>query len=161
MPPQHHQTFAALAEERRLISQRTRDAHTAKKAQGKLGNPKLEAAATKARHGAAADPAEARRSVAPRHGRGIRPPRHQELERQALERGLGQECDGMPSGPRTARSRPIDGVTSPCRSLLAVLGLPAKLNYFVPHRVFPRNGQYRPRMSLGRIEALVSTQWAK
>jgi hypothetical protein len=22
-----------------------------------------------------------------------RPPRHQELERQALERGLGQECD--------------------------------------------------------------------
>ena len=48
-PPKHHQTFAALAEkDRRLISQRTRDAVAAKKAQGKqLGNPKLVAAATK------------------------------------------------------------------------------------------------------------------
>ena len=48
-PPKLHQTFAALAEkERRLISQRTRDALAAKKAQGKqLGNPKLVAAATK------------------------------------------------------------------------------------------------------------------
>jgi DNA invertase Pin-like site-specific DNA recombinase len=43
------QLYAALAEkERRLISQRTRDALAAKKAQGKqLGNPKLVAAATK------------------------------------------------------------------------------------------------------------------
>ena len=42
-PPKHHQTFAALVEkERRLISQRTRDALAAKKAQGKqLCNPKL------------------------------------------------------------------------------------------------------------------------
>jgi hypothetical protein len=43
--------------------------------------------------------AEARRSVAPRHCRRTRPPRHQELERQALERGLGQECDGTPRLP--------------------------------------------------------------
>src|SRR5689334_18077834 len=49
-----------------------------------------------ARQGAAADLAEARRSVAPRHCRGTRPPRHQELERQALERRLGQECDDTP-----------------------------------------------------------------
>ena len=92
--------YAALAEkERRLISQRTKDALAAKKAQGKqLGNPKLVAAAAE-RDSAAADPAGARRSVAPRHCRRTRPPRHQELERQALERGLGQECDGTPRLP--------------------------------------------------------------
>ena len=30
------------------------------------------------------------------HCRRTRSPRHQELERQALERRLGQECDGTP-----------------------------------------------------------------
>jgi hypothetical protein len=52
-----------------------------------------------ARQGATADPAEARRSVAPLHCRRTRPLRHQELERQALESGLGQECDGTPRLP--------------------------------------------------------------
>ena len=65
--------------------------------------------------------------------------------------GFVSSCERQPFLSKLQPRISIDRVASPCRSLLAVLGLPAKLNYLVPHRVLPRNGQYRLRMSFGKI----------
>ena len=92
--PRHPNTTRrsrAGRKERRLISQRTRDALAAKKAQGKqLGNPKLVAAAAKRDKVLRADPAEAGRLSLTRNCRRAGSPWHQELERQALECTVGQ-----------------------------------------------------------------------
>ena len=51
--------------------------------------------------------------------------------------GFVSSCERQPFLSKLQPRISIDRVASPCRSLLAVLGLPAKLNYLVPHRVLP------------------------
>ena len=82
--------YVALAEKKRaLISRRTRDALAAKKAQGKqLGNPKLLAAAAERADRAGVEGACGLKLTGDCRRAG--PPRHQELERQALECTVGQ-----------------------------------------------------------------------